>query len=135
MTDIAKVKYEIERRIESLKVVPGQGMMLVEGTRNHLKDLLSYVESIEPISLTDLDEACNKWVDENEPHYPDISWDTCDEKMTEAFRAGAEWCASQGNSFYYDLKGRNTIENLDMYALRKAGIEFGDRILVQIRKV
>lgn len=47
MTDIEKVKKEIERRIEALKVVPGQGMMLVEGTKNHLKDLLSYVEAVE----------------------------------------------------------------------------------------
>lgn len=56
-------------------------------------------------------------------------------KMREAFKMGAEWMAKQGNSFYYTLKGRNTIENLDMYALRKVGIEFGDRVLVQIKKV
>ena len=37
--------------------------------------------------------------------------------------------------FEYNLIGRNTIEGIDMDALRKAGITFGDKILVYIKKI
>ena len=37
-------------------------------------------------------------------------------------------------TFEYTLIGRNTIENLDMDALRKAGIAFGDKVKVIIVK-
>ena len=45
--EIGKIKAEIERRINALQVKGGQGMMLVEGTKNHLKDLLSFLDTLE----------------------------------------------------------------------------------------
>ena len=45
-----------------------------------------------------------------------------------------ESAPTEGVVFEYVLIGRNTIENLDMDALRKEGINFGDNVIVQIRK-
>lgn len=45
--------------------------------------------------LKGLDEAAEKIADQIVPLYPDISWDTCYEKIIEGIKAGAAWRDSQ----------------------------------------
>lgn len=51
-----------------------------------------------------LEDACNKWVDENEPDYPDVGWETCDEKMRDAFKAGYEYGCRHTAVIYDDME-------------------------------
>lgn len=48
-------------------------------------------ELSQPSLPSDLDEAAKKIADEIVPDYPDISWDTCYEKIVKGIKAGAEW--------------------------------------------
>lgn len=49
----------------------------------------------QPSLPSDLDEAAEKIAWDIAPMYPDISWDTCFEKIKEGIKAGAEWMAGQ----------------------------------------
>ena len=48
MTDkVESIRKEIERRIRCLKVYKGQGVVLVAGVKDHLRDLLSFIDSMQ----------------------------------------------------------------------------------------
>ena len=99
-----------------------------------------------------LDEAAERWA---ENYLFDL--DSLNEsRVKSSFKAGAKWQAEnqpiiaglnyaaptyltstkveQGITFDYTLKGRNTIEGINMDALKEVGISFGDNVTVQIRK-
>lgn len=100
-----------------------------------VKHLIKLVRNYQQLSLpSNLDEATEKIASDIAPMYPDISWDSCFEKIKEGIKAGAEWMAGQGVS----MLGRVGIYGVDVESitkeLREAGFNLGEEIILQIRK-
>lgn len=53
------------------------------------------IENYKPELPANLDEAAERMASDIAPDYPDISWDTCYEKIKEGIKAGAEWMAGR----------------------------------------
>lgn len=56
------------------------------------------IKNYNPSTPSNLDEAAERMASDIAPDYPDISWDTCYEKIKEGIKAGAEWMAGRGVS-------------------------------------
>ena len=63
-----------------------------------------------------------------------VALDEIEEAHYLGLLTGIALSQAQGVTFEYNLIGRNTIEGLDMKVLAKAGIHFGDKVIVQICK-
>ena len=78
---------------------------------------------------SNLDEAAENYA-------PDFSNDipskAAVDSMREAFKAGAEWMAGQGETFngYISMKGKRSLIAIE----GKSEYKFGDKVIVQIRK-
>lgn len=102
--------------------------------------VMSYLNLCTPSLPSNLDEAAEKIAWDIAPMHPDISWDTCFEKIKAGIKAGAEWLAGQGVSVDgkvimdfsepYDIINRRLIAKLGDALLE---IEPGE-VVVQIRK-
>lgn len=63
-----------------------------DGYEEALNDVEEALDEMEIEMLRSKSEPTDaeKWCSDNAPHYPDISWHTCYEKMVEAYKTGEE---------------------------------------------
>lgn len=86
------------------------------------------IEALSKPSLpSNLDEAANKFA---------VLYDqgTCDGIAQECFKAGAEWMAEQGVSYQDIILADKTILVLPMKDVSDMGLDYSDKVIVQIRK-
>lgn len=55
-------------------------------------------------------------------------------ELTELVKAGAEWMAGQGVSYQVTISADKTIPVLPMKDVSDMGLDYGDKVIVQIRK-
>ena len=86
------------------------------------------IESLSGPSLpSNLDEVANNYGRNIRLGYPRVM-DETDKYICNAFKAGAEWMAEQGETF------ETEISNIGMLQLPKINIQSGDKVIIQIRK-
>lgn len=100
----------------------------------------------QPSLPSNLDEAAEKYANKE---YPDEAscgqWGTGDyeppvdmeyprEVAKDSFKAGAEWMAGQGASYQAVISADKTIPVLPMKDVSDMGLDYGDKVIVQIRK-
>ena len=92
MTKEDRIRAEINRRLSSLQVQKGQGIILTEEIRNQLTSLLSFIDHIhgEP-KIKDMNEAAIR-----SAYTLKTNWPGSDVKAhIRGFKAGVEWMAEQ----------------------------------------
>lgn len=116
----------------------GMGIPNLAGCREAMKmaaDLLS-----QPSLPSDLDEAAHSYSESDEPLYSPghrFHWDNeslFGKQIETTFKAGAEWQASQGASYETVISADKTIPVLPMKDVSEMGFDYGDKVVVQIRK-
>ena len=145
MSNIEKIRQEIERRIQSYKTKNG----FPAGTISAIKietyeGLLAFIDSLpEEKPSEDLEEAAEEYADKHGFRVPydgsNNYYDDVDVKASkEGFLAGAEWMAKQGVTFTAAVDHYEDFY-LDSYdqeaeAIKKLGLKVMDWAIVQIRK-
>lgn len=143
---IGKIKAEIERRIIEWQALLDKGNASKPDAVKELicedKNLLFFIESLEQSIDADkmigLDEAARSICDElylkegkrdpyGNPYFlPDA--------LMQAVFAGAEWMAEQGVLYETTISADKTIPALPMTDVSNLGLDYGDKVIVQIRK-
>ena len=82
-----------EQLKEFVKRMTGTSGLSEEQLAEKIND--AFDNKSKPFLPSNLDEAAEKIAWDIAPMYPDISWDTCFEKIKEGIKAGAEWMAGQ----------------------------------------
>lgn len=90
------------------------------------------IDAISKLSLpSNFDEAVGEYLE-----LPEINssnqWE--DLMIYDAFKAGAEWMAEQGVSYQDIISANKTIPVLSMKDVSDMGLDYGDKVIVQIRK-
>ena len=127
MTQVEKIKAEVERRIKENERV---GFL---NNANELASLLPFIESLDREQHQELDEAAEKC----ESYY-----DVGDEQgylythkgdIADAFRAGARWIAEQVETYEVEVI-KNGINGVCTIQHSVDSFKPGDKVIVQIRK-
>ena len=132
-----EIVQNIKTRISTIESYRPEEYALNKGILFELKDLLSMIEKEQPSLPLDLDEVAREYGHE-EPILPE-GYNDGDiplyERWTaDAFKAGAEWMAGQGVSYEDTISSDKTIPVLPMKDVSDMGLDYGDRVIVQIRK-
>ena len=124
----------------------GMGIPNLAGCRDAMRTAAELLQ--QPSLPSNLDEAAEEIASDIAPTYPDVGWDECFEKIKEGIKAGAEWMAGQGETIektvgqLEHMLAGNTffthgfeIDELDVPFLNSKEVGYGDKVIVQIRKV
>jgi len=114
-----------------------------QGISHELNEILSIIATLkqeQPSLPSNLDEAAHEFEDKALSDYDNIRATEDGEErpvlkynFTDAFKAGAEWMAGQGETFngYISIKGKRSLIAIE----GKSDIcKFGEKVIVQIRR-
>lgn len=124
------IKNQIRAEIMRLKLnVYDEANQFDIGARSSLTYLDSFLDTIpEQIAPEELEKEATKYSFENRPSiYGQVD-------IIDAFKAGAEWMAGQGASYETVISADKTIPLLPMKDVSEMGFDYGDKVVVQIRK-
>ena len=118
---------------EALKILRKDSLSNLVGyySSEELQEVIDIVVS-QPSLPSNLDESANNYGVDIRFEYPRVM-DETDKYIYNAFKAGAEWMAGQGETFngYISLKGKRSLIAIEG---KSDTCEFGDKVIVQIRK-
>ena len=121
-----EIVQNIKTRISTIESYRPEEYALNKGILFELKDLLSMIEKEKPSLPSNLDEAVEEFGKRQGLELAPFA--------KKFFKAGAKWMSEQGVIYEDTISSEKTIPVLPMKDVSDMGLDYGDKVIVQIRK-